>query len=95
MSKLDVLKLRPREALVIAGERWDLSFTRSEVKGLREMWSAGISLPDIAAQMKRQQEEIAVMVMDLAQTALIGSREDGVYGGEEIRDGCKGVRKHA
>lgn len=55
------------------------------------MWSAGISLPDMALQMKRGQEEVAVMVMDLAQNAVIGRRERGIFGGEEIRDGCKGA----
>ena len=90
----DALKLRPQEPLIIAGEKWDLSFTRGEVKAIREMWSAGISLPDMAAQLRRQQEEIAVMVMELAQNAMIGRREQGVLGGEESREGCKGARKH-
>lgn len=95
MSRLgnDTLKLRPQERLVIAGEGWDLTFTSAEVKSICAMWSAGISVPDMAAKLKRQQEEIAVMIMDLSQMAVIGLRERGVYGGEENRDACRGRKK--
>jgi hypothetical protein len=93
-TNTDVCKLRPRERLIFACERFDLSFAKAEVSSIREMWTAGISLPDIAADMKRNQVEIAVLIMDLAENAIIGMREQGIFGGEESRADCKGRAKH-
>ena len=82
----DRMKLRPKEELIIAGMDWDFSFTAAEIKDISKMWADEIPLPDIAEKLKRKNQEIAVMIMDLATYGKIKRRKYGVYGGEEVKE---------
>jgi hypothetical protein len=46
----------------------------------REMWKAGISLPDIAHRLKRPQKEVALLWLNESFEGRIREREGGLLG---------------
>jgi hypothetical protein len=76
----DIAKLRPADNLYVAGERWDLSFTRAEMHQVMGDWRAGVPLADTAALLDREPEEVVVLVMDLICGQVLTERPGGVYG---------------
>lgn len=74
-------KLRPRERLHIALEDLDLSFTRAEVAAVIEGWRRGDHVADIADRIRRDPDEVAVLLIDLARCGRIARRQGGVFGG--------------
>ena len=72
-------KKRPRMVIILE----DLSFewTAEQISNFRAMWEAGISLPDIAAKLGRDADEVALLVMHEARQGRIEPREGGWAGG--------------
>lgn len=58
----------------------DLLFSERELRDFLELWSAGISMKNIAKKLKRRPSEIALLVFDHAERGLITVREKGIYG---------------
>lgn len=58
----------------------DLLFSDMELRDFRELWSAGISMRNIATKLKRRPSEIALLVFDHAERGLIKARGTGIYG---------------
>lgn len=81
-SRGDRLKLRPKEELYIACEDLDLSFFKREVMETIRMWHEGWHIADIAATLKRDPDEVAILLIDLARQERIGPRRGGVFGWE-------------
>lgn len=79
---MDKEKLRPLQELYIALDGYDLSFYPAEVEQVGLMWRRGVGIDEIAKQLNREQEEIAVLIMDLALQGLAGPRPGGVCGHE-------------
>lgn len=76
----DRLKLRPQSELIIALDDLDLSFTREETEAVLDFWGEGKHIADIAEHMKRDQDEVAVLIMHLARRGKIAKRKMGVFG---------------
>ena len=76
----DRTKLRPQEPLYHALEESDLSFYRREVAQVTLDYRAGVSVPEMAVKLRRKQEEVAVLIMDLALKGKIKPRPGGVFG---------------
>ncbi len=76
----DIAKIRPAERLYIACEDMDLSWYPSEVRQVIEDWEAGVPLWEIAEKLKRDPDEVAVLLIDLARRGAIRKRRGGVYG---------------
>ena len=75
-------KLRPPVPLHIALADLDFSWYPHEVLKVRKMWQAGANIEDIAKAVKRDCDEVAVLLIDLARDGKIQRRRLGIYGGE-------------
>lgn len=58
----------------------NLLFEEGELRDFRELWEAGISLPNMAKKMKRKPSEIALLIFDHAERGLIKGRDEGIHG---------------
>lgn len=81
MPKLEKIKLRPKEELVIALDDLDFSWYRQEVERVKKLWIYGWHIADIAKQMQRKQDEVAILIMHLARKGEIKRRKGGIFGG--------------
>jgi hypothetical protein len=83
--RADKYKLRPQEQLYIAMEDLDFTWRPAEIQRVIDLWSEGVSLPEIAEMVRDRSEEAqletAILVMDLARQGRIEGREGGVNGG--------------
>ena len=75
----DIKKLRP-EKLYIALRELDFSFEEFEVMTTIEMWSRGKSIIAISDVLKRDCDEIAILIMSLRRDNKIEDREGGLWG---------------
>ena len=80
MPRLDKIKLRPKDELVIALEDLDFSWYRCEVDIVKKMWKSGKHIAEIARAVKRDQDEVAILIMHLAKNNEIKKRKGGVFG---------------
>lgn len=80
MMTKEKFKLRPKETLVIALDDLDLSFTKAEIGAVLDFWGEGVHIADIAEELNRDQDEIAVLIMHLARKGKIQNRKRGVLG---------------
>lgn len=76
----DRLKLRPKSELIIALSDLDFSWFPEEVGKVKQLWNQGLHIADIAEYMKRDQDEVAVLIMHLARKGKIEKRKTGVFG---------------
>ena len=79
--KRDVLKLRPKE-LYIACEDMDFSWYTEEIKYVIGGWEEGLNIYEIAEELKRDPDEVLLLLIDLAKKEKILPRKDGIYGGK-------------
>ncbi len=75
----DKFKLRPKEPLYFACEGFDLTFTREEVEKVKKYYRKGIPLLEMAEKLKRNQVEIAILIIDLAEKGRITPRPSGIF----------------
>jgi len=80
MARTDRLKLRPKPELVIALDDLDFSWFPAEVEKVKKLWAYGWHIADITRQVKRDQDEVAVLIMHLARLGKIENRTGGVFG---------------
>ena len=78
--KNDSRKMRPREELYIALSELDFSWYPGEVEQVAQLWRDGIHIADIAEKMKRDIDEVAILIMDLARRDVIEPRKNGAMG---------------
>jgi len=69
-----------RRATYIALEELNFLWDEDDVLKFREMWEEGLSLPDIAKQLKRKKNEVAVLILDQAEEKKIKPRKGGLWG---------------
>ncbi len=65
----------------IACDNFNFLWSREEVKAFRELWREGYSIQEMARYFKRQEEEIALLVLDQASKGNIEKRKGGLFGG--------------
>lgn len=68
------------EPLLIACEELNFVWQPEKVRKFREMWAAGEDIREIAKQLRRKPEEIAILVMDQAKRGNIQKRPTGIFG---------------
>lgn len=76
----DRLKLRPKRELVIALEDLDFTWFPHEIEKVKQFWDKGLHIAKISEQVKRDQDEVAVLIMHLARQRKIAKRKRGVLG---------------
>jgi hypothetical protein len=79
MQYNDKWKLRPPE-LIIALDDLDFSFIPEEAETTKQMWQEGKHIADIAEKLKRDMDEVAVLIMHMARRGEIERRKTGVFG---------------
>ena len=80
MTNHDIMKLRPKSELVIILEDLDFSWYAVEMNKVKSLWKDGWHIKDIAKTVKRDQDEVATLVMHLARRGEISRRRGGVFG---------------
>jgi hypothetical protein len=78
--KVNGCHFRQRNNIYIALEEVDLTWSLGEVMDIREMWNAGVPLTDIARKVKRQPDELALLIFDQAIQGKIQKRDGGIFG---------------
>ena len=92
----EVVPLRPHRGRPRADENayhetyialLDLNFgwRPQDVKRVKDAWRAGKPLDEIARMIRRDADEVAILLMDLARKGEIEPRPRGVYGGRKKR----------
>ncbi len=76
----DRLKLRPKNTLIIALEDLDFTWFPHEIEEVKQLWNQGLHIAAIAAKVKRDQDEVAILIMHLARAGEIQNRKMGVLG---------------
>jgi hypothetical protein len=62
--------------------KMDLFWSSEDEAKVIEMWASGNHIADIAEAINRDQDEIAILVIELAREEKISYRDAGVYGSE-------------
>ncbi len=77
---IDIKKWRPQEELYIALSELDFSWYPGEVEQVAQLWRKGLPVADIAEKMKRDIDEVVILIMDLARRDVIEPRKNGAMG---------------
>lgn len=72
-------KLRPQQRLYFACENFDLTFTMEEVDYVLKSYQEGVSMLEVTEKLQRNQVEIAILLMDLAERGKIEPRPSGIF----------------
>lgn len=73
---------RSSNNLYIACEDYNFTWSDEEIKQFREMWRQGVSIPQMAVELRRHQNEIGILVMDQIEHKYIRPRKGGMLGKE-------------
>jgi len=76
----DSWKLRPKSELIIALDDLDFSWFIDEIDKVKRLWKYGWHIADIAKQMRRDIDEVAILIMHLSRRGEIKRRKGGVFG---------------
>ena len=79
-DRFDRLKLRPKKELIIVLDDLDFSWLPAEVAKVKKLWDFGWHIADIAKQMRRDVDEVAILIMHLSRRGEIKRRKGGVFG---------------
>lgn len=76
----DLKQYRPGEEIYIACYDMNFSWLQQDVKKVIRLWEYGLSLKEMGKHLRRDLDEIAILLMDLGRKGKIKPREGGVYG---------------
>lgn len=79
-QQAEARKLRPRERLYIALDRFDFSWGSRDMQTVETMWRENRHIADIADAVSRHEIEVAVLILDLADRGIVDGRSGGVFG---------------
>ena len=77
--KADIAKLRPVD-VYIALDDLDFAWLPEEVETVINCWDKGYDIRVMSEELEREEDEIALLIMDLARKEKIKYRSNGVYG---------------
>lgn len=77
MKKYNII---PEAPCYIALSDLNFDWDHSEVIKFENLWNKGLSLQEIAFKLKRNQDEIAVIILDRARKGKIKKRKNGIFG---------------
>lgn len=81
VQRKQLQKLRPKELLHIVLDDFDFSWTKKETDKFMELYRADAPIWEMARKLKREQVEVALLIMDFELRGRIEPRVGGVYGG--------------
>lgn len=61
-------------------EDLNMDWDKEDVKKFDYLWKEGRSIQEIAKRFKRQQDEIAVIILDRSRKGKISKRKNGILG---------------
>lgn len=64
--------------------KMDLFWSQEDEAKVIEMWAAGSHIADIAEAVNRDQDEIFLLLLELAKAGGITERDGGIYGKHEL-----------
>lgn len=64
----------------IALEDLDFMWDHTDMETVKRLWNDGVSLDSIAETTKREHDEVALLIMDLARKEMVVLRESGFEG---------------
>ncbi|MFZ5688650.1 MAG: hypothetical protein ACOY9Y_10845 [Bacillota bacterium] len=91
-SRRDKYKICPPEPLYIALADLDFTWYADEVTQVIRWWEDGIALGDMADRLRRDPDEVAILLIDLARAGKIKERDGGVYGKLLCEDGQRSCK---
>lgn len=68
------------KSIYIACGDYDFSWKKEQVKLATSYWKEGVPLPDMAKIFRRRQEEVLILLVDLAAQGGIRGRLGGILG---------------
>lgn len=71
---------------IILCDDLNLDTNAKELSKFRDLWNNGYSLPDIAAALRREPDEVLIMVVDQSRKEHINARYGGYMGRDYIKD---------
>lgn len=72
--------IQERTNIYVACEEYDFTWDECEVSRFRMLWQEGMSIPDMAKELKRHQNEIIILAIDQAEQSRIKPRPGGILG---------------
>ena len=70
----------PTEEVYIAGLDWKFDWSMKDVRRVEKMWKDGFHISDISKTVKRDMDEVAILIMDRVKKGKIKKRAGGVLG---------------
>jgi len=71
---------KSRKKIYIACEHYDFTWSDEELKAFRHLWREGKSIPQISVELRRHQNEVAILAIDQAERKYIQPRPGGMLG---------------
>lgn len=68
--------------LYIALEEMNFDWKVEHVSEFETLWNEGYSLHEISKKLKRDMDEVAILVMDRCQKGFIKPRKNGIFRGD-------------
>ena len=80
IRKVEARHRKPKDMLYVVFEDLNFAWMPGELEKVKAAWEAGMHIVDIAREVDRQENEVAILVMDLAEKGRFRPREGGAYG---------------
>lgn len=77
---IERIHAKAKEPMYIACQDWNFAWLKSEVARVKLSWKAGRPIWEIAAQVRRPQEEVVILILDLIVRRELENRPGGVFG---------------
>ncbi|MBD7967726.1 helix-turn-helix domain-containing protein [Paenibacillus gallinarum] len=76
---------KQRNNIYLACEEMDFTWNEKEIKQVEIMWNKGVEVHSIATEMKRDPDEVVILIIDRAKKGCIGNRPGGLIGTEVLQ----------
>lgn len=73
-------RAKDKEAIYIACEDLNFAWIKAEIATVKMAWNAGKPIWEIASLVRRPEEEVAILIIDLNGKRELGPRPGGVFG---------------
>lgn len=73
-------RVRIKEQQIIILEDLDFAWEQNKINLAKELWEKGENFKTIKSKLKRQGDEVFLLLMHLVRQGIIKEREGGIYG---------------
>jgi len=81
-QKNDLRFYRPKKEVYIACYDMNFSWFEEDVEKVIRYWKYGLSIAEMGKRLRRDTDEIGILLIDLAKKGKIKPREGGLFGRE-------------